>query len=202
MKLYDTQRAPNPRRVRIFLAEKGIEIETVSIDIASGATKSADFLAKNPLGQVPVLELDDGTLLTESIAICRYFELTRPEPPLFGTGALEQAKTEEWLRRVEFELYLPISAAFRHGNPHVKHRFEQIPGVAESARAHARKTLAWFDKELAGRPYLAGDRFTIADISALCAIDFGKVADVRLSADLPALSRWHAEVSKRPSASA
>jgi glutathione S-transferase len=202
MKLYDASRAPNPRRLRIFLAEKQIEVPRVEIDIGAEGARTPDFLRINPLGQLPVLELDDGSRIADSLAICRYFEASQPEPVLFGTTPEEIGRTEQWNRHAELELFIPVSLTFRHGNPRVAHRFTQVPGVADHMREHALKTLNWFDRELSGRAYLAGDRFSIADITALVAIDFGKVAGIRLGPSWPSLVRWHGEVSARPSVAA
>ena len=202
MKLYDSKAAPNPRRVRIFLAEKGLEVPTVQVDLGKGESRSAAFLAKNPLGGVPVLELDDGTLLAESVAICRYFEELHPSPPLLGTDARDRAVVEMWQRRMELELFRHVTGCFQNTHAFFAGRIEQVPAYGEVCRTNARKRLAWLDGELAGRSFVAGDRYTIADVTALCAIDFGRVVDVRIGPEQKHLQRWHEAVSARPSAKA
>ena len=202
MRLYDSAAAPNPRRVRIFLAEKGVTVPTEQVDIAAAANRGAEFRAKNPLGTLPVLELDDGTYLAESVAICRYFEETQPTPPLMGTDARDRAVVEMWQRRMEFELFIPITQVFRNGHPFFAGRIPQVPEWGEVSRRHAAASMAWLDRELAGREFVAGDRYTIADITALCAIDFGRVSKIRIAPELANLTRWHGAVSARPSAQA
>ena len=202
MKLYEDHRAPNPRRVRIFLAEKGIEVPRQQVDIMAGEHKEPALSKLNPFERLPILELDDGQVICESLAICRYFEAVQPEPPLFGTDALDQAMVEMWQRRVEQNLYMPVSYAFRHGHPRMASlEVPQVREWGEANLARIPKMLDYFDGELGQREFLAGDRFSVADITALCAVDFMKV--VRLSLDgHENLRRWHGEVSGRPSASA
>ena len=202
MKLYDSRTAPNPRRVRIFLAEKGISVPVEEVDIVSAQNRSAEFRAKNAMGTLPVLELDDGTTIAESVAICRYFEELQPEPPLMGTDAKDRALVEMWQRRMEFELFLPITQVFRNGHAFFKGRIPQVPEYGEVCRKHAEQRLEWLDGVLADRPFVAGERYTIADITALCAIDFGRVSNIRVTPEQPNLARWHAAVSSRPSAKA
>jgi glutathione S-transferase len=202
VQLYDSKPAPNPRRVRIFLAEKGITVPSVQVDLGKGATRSPAFLAKNPMGGVPVLELDDGTCIAESVAICRYFEETQPEPPLMGTGARERAVVEMWQRRVELELFRNVTGCFQNTHDFFKGRIEQVPAYGEVCRKAGRARLAWLDGEMATRPFIAGPRYTIADITALCAIDFGRVVDIRIADDQKNLARWYESVSTRPSAKA
>jgi len=202
VKLYDSKLAPNPRRVRVFLAEKGIEVPTVEVDIAKRETRGAAFLARNPLGAVPVLELDDGTAIAESVAICRYFEETHPRPPLFGEGAVERAQVEMWQRRIELELFRNVTGCFQNTHEFMKERIEQVPVYGEVCRRAALARLAWLDAELARRPFVAGERYTIADITALVAVDFGRVVAIRISPDQKHLARWHEAVSARPSAKA
>jgi glutathione S-transferase len=202
MKLYEDQRAPNPRRVRIFLAEKGIEVPRQQVDIMAGEHKGPAIAKLNPFERLPILELDDGNVICESLAICRYFEAVQPDPPLFGAGPLDQAMVEMWQRRVELSLFMPVSFAFRHGHPRMAHL--EVPQVKEWGAANlARipKMLEYFDGELGRRQFMAGDRYSVADITALCAVDFMKV--VRLSLDGHGnLLRWHGDVSGRPSARA
>jgi glutathione S-transferase len=202
MKLYDSKMAPNPRRVRIFLAEKGIEVPTVQVDLGKAETRSAEFLARNPMGGVPVLELDDGTQIAESVAICRYFEETHPTPPLFGTDAKDRALVEMWQRRMELELFRSVTGCFQNTHAFFKGRIEQVPAYGEVCRTTGRKRLAWLDGELANRSFVAGERYTIADITALVAIDFGRVVDIRIAPEHAHLQRWYDAVSARPSAKA
>jgi glutathione S-transferase len=202
VKLYDSAMAPNPRRVRIFLAEKGIEVPSVQIDIGKAENREPPFLEKNPMGGVPVLELDDGTYLAESVAICRYFEEVQPEPPLLGSDARDRALVEMWQRRMELEVALPIMQCFRNTHDFFKGRIEQVPEYGEVCRRSAEKRLAWLDGELANREFVAGDRFTIADITALVGIDFGRVTKIRIAPEQKNLQRWHEAVSSRPSAKA
>lgn len=203
MKLYDGGRAPNPRRVRIFLAEKGIELPTVPVDMGAMEHRSEAITRLNPLQRLPVLELDDGTVLTESVAICRYFEELHPEPALFGTDALDRARVEMWQRRIEFQLYLPVAAAFRHLHPVMKEwEVPQVPEWGEANKPKARAFLSFLDKELASRSFLAGDAFTIADITGLVAIQFMKPARIEMPEGLDHLQRWYDKVAARPSAAA
>ncbi|HEY5658231.1 MAG TPA: glutathione S-transferase family protein [Myxococcota bacterium] len=202
MKLYDHALAPNPRRVRVFLAEKGVEVPRIPVDIAKGETRSPEFLAKNPLGGLPVLELDDGRYLTESVAICRYFEERHPEPPLMGRDAEERPWVEMWNRRMEIEVLFTIAQTFRNTHEFFKGRIPQVPEWGEVCRAAAHKRMAWLDQELADRPFVAGERFTIADITALVGIDFGRVCNIRIDAAHKNLQRWYEAVSSRPSAKA
>lgn len=202
--LIDAQRrAPNPRRVRIFLAEKGIEVEYETVDLGEHKHKDDGFAALNPLQRVPVLVLDDGTVITESIAICRYFEELHPEPPLFGSSALEKAVVEMWQRRVELHLFFPVAHAFRHLHPGMKD-FEK-PQVAEWGEANrplAQEMMRLLDGVLANRQFIAGDAYTVADITAMVALDFTKVAKIEKPEGLGHLERWYGEVSERPSAKA
>jgi glutathione S-transferase len=203
MLLYHDPRAPHPRRVRVFLAEKGVAYDTIEVTLAASAHQSTEFMKKNPIQLLPVLELADGRLLRESIAIQRYVEELHPEPNLFGVDAWERAQVEQWNRHAELELQVPISQVFRNSHAYWKDRIKQAPEFAEIMREHVASRFDWLDGELAHRPYLAGDRFTVADITALCAIDFGKVSNIRIAADRhPSLKAWHDRVSARPSAKA
>lgn len=202
MKLYNSSTAPNPRRVRVFLAEKGIVVPVEEVDIVKAVNRGAEFRKKNPMGTLPVLELDDGTFLAESVAICRYFEELQPEPRLMGTDVKDRALVDMWDRRMEFEVLMATMGAFRYRHEFFKGRIEQSPEFAEICRRQAITSLAWLDSELASRPFIAGDRFTIADITALCGIDFGRVSGIRIDPGQKNLSRWHAAVSARPSARA
>ena len=199
MKLYTSRVAPNPRRVAIFLAEKGVEVPLVEVDLANRQNFEPDFVAKNPLARIPVLELDDGACLCESVAICRYFEELRPEPPLFGVDARDKASVEMWNRRMEFEVLGNISFAFRHSHPYWKGRIEQAPVFGDLCRRAVEERMEWLDEELEERSFIAGDRFSVADITAVCAFDFGRLAKIRPPESLTNLNRWYASVSARPS---
>jgi glutathione S-transferase len=203
MKLYDGGRAPNPRRVRIFLAEKGIKIPAEQVDLGSLQQRSEAYTAINPLQRVPALMLDDGTVITESIAICRYFEALQPDPPLFGRGALDSALVEMWNRRAEFNLYLPVSYAFRHLHPGAKElEVPQIAAWGEANKPRILEFLQLLDGELKSRLYLAGATFSVADITALIAVDFMRVSKLAMPDTLANVKRWHQAVSARPSAAA
>ncbi len=202
MKIYNSPVAPNPRRVRVFLAEKGISVPYEDVDIGKAVNRQPEFLKKNPLAGVPVLELDDGTCIAESVAICRYFEELHPEPPLMGTDAKDRAIVEMWNRRMEIAILMPIADAFRQRHEFFKGRIRQLPEYAELQKANAEDNLKWLDTELANRKFIAGDRFSIADITAMIAIDFGRVSKIAIQPDQKNLARWHAEVSARPSAKA
>ncbi len=202
MKIYDSQMAPNPRRVRIFLAEKGIQVPYEQVDIAAAANRQPDFLAKNPMGGLPVLELDDGSCIAESVAICRYFEETQPEPPLMGVDAEDRAIVEMWNRRMEFDVLTNSAQAFRNTHDFFKGRIPQVPEYGAIAKEACLKRLGWLDGELASRDFIAGDRYTIADITTLCGIDFGRVSGIRIADEHKNLARWHEAVSNRPSSKA
>jgi len=188
--------------VHIFLAGKGLTIPIVQVDMTKGENRAPEFLGLNPLGTMPVLQLDDGTVLTESIAICRYIEALHPEPNHFGQGALEQAQIEMWNRRAEIELMRPLVDQFRHLNPFWKGRIEQIPDYGTQAQSRASNAMAWFDRELASRRYIAGERYTVADITAQCALLLGKGTGLPIPDELQNLGRWWALVSARPTARA
>lgn len=203
MKLYDSGRAPNPRRVRVFLAEKGITVPSEQVDIGAMEHKSETFTALNPLQRLPVLELDDGTVITESIAICRYFEGLRPEPRLFGRGAKEEALVEMWNRRMELHLLACVSAVFRHLHPAMRELEDpQVPDWGEANKPRVMDFLEFLDGELKDRLYVTGDHYTVADITGLIAIDFMKPAKLAVPAELVNVRRWHGQVSARPSARA
>ena len=203
MKLYDGGRAPNPRRVKVYLAEKGLTVPMEQVDLGQLAHKSPAFTAINPVQQVPALQLDDGTILCESIAICRYFEALHPEPPLFGQGAKEQAVVEMWQRRVEMNLFLRSAHVFRNSHPAMKEmEVPQVPAWAEANKPRAMEFLTLLDRELKDRRFIAGDRYTVADITGLVSIDFMKPAKLAVPDELTSLKRWYAEVSARPSAKA
>jgi glutathione S-transferase len=203
MKLYDGGRAPNPRRVRVFLGEKGISVPIEEIDLSSMQHKSAAYTAINPLQRLPALVLDDGTVITESIAICRYFEVLHPAPAMFGSGALEQAMVEMWNRRVEQNLLFPVTQVFRHLHPAMKAM--EVPQVAQWGEANKTRVadfLPILDRQLAARRYVAGETYSVADITALVTVDFMKPARLALPPEHGNIRRWHAEVAARPSAKA
>jgi glutathione S-transferase len=202
-KLYNHPLAPNPRRVRIFAAEKGIQLALEDVDILAGQSRTPEFLAKNSSGAVPVLELDDGSYLSESVAICRYLEGFQPEPNLMGRDLCEQAEIERWNRRMELELFNPIARTAQNTNPIFQRRFKQFPEYGEAQRAVAYQRLERMDQELDGHEFVAANRFTIADITAVVAIDIGGfLANIQIPPKFAHLTRWHATVSKRTSAKA
>ncbi len=192
MKLYTAPYAPNPRRVMMFLAEKDVlDIEVVQMDLPGGEHRSEEFRKKSPLAQVPTLELDDGRTLTESRAICTYIEALHPEPNLMGRDAFERAFVEMWDRRMELMFSMPLMAWVRHGNPALAAiERNQSAEVASFNQGQAMRMAKWLDKELASRAWVAGDRFTIADITAACGMDFAKMMRWRPGENLPNLRRW------------
>jgi glutathione S-transferase len=203
MKLYNGRFAPNARRVRIFLAEKGLSVPMVDIDLAKMEQRSPSYTALNPFQRVPMLELDDGTVISESIAICRYLEELHPAPALFGANALERAMVEMWQRRVELSLLFPVAQAFRHTHPAMKDmETPQVAPWAEASKGHAIQAMAVFDEALRGREFIASDRFTVADITGLVALDFAKPARIAIPEQFANLTRWRDALAARPSAQA
>jgi glutathione S-transferase len=202
VKLYDLKAGTNTRRVRIFLAEKGVKLPTVEVDMMKGENKGPDYLSKNPMGTMPLLELDDGTKIAESVAICRYMEELHPDPPLFGATPTERALIEMWNRRMELELLRPITDNFLHSSAFYKERHTQIADIAHHGRMHAQARMRWLNGELAMRPFIAGDRYTIADITAQCALILGKNTGTPIPDNAHHLVRWFSDVSKRPTARA
>ena len=211
MKLYDTTGAPNPRRVRMFMAEKGVECEKVELNIVKGENLSEEFLAINPRGMMPTLQLDDGTVIDETVAICRYLEESHPEPALMGTDAVSKAHIESRQRHMEWDGLLPAMEAFRNSFPGFASRglggnvgeVSAIDALAERGKASLERFYARLDAELANQAFVAGDSFSIADITALCTIDFaGAAARVPIPDECPNVKRWHEAVSARPSAQA
>lgn len=203
MKLFDGGRAPNPRRVRIFLAEKGLSVPLEAVDMGAMGHRGEAVTSRNPLQRLPVLELDDGTILTESIAICRYFEELQPSPPLFGTGALGRARVEMWQRRIELNLLNAVAHAFRHIHPAMKDwEIPQLPEWGEANKPKVIDFLGLLERELAGRDFVAGEDFSIADITGLVALDFMKPARIAVPAEFGHVLRWHAALKSRPSANA
>jgi len=203
MLLYDGGRAPNPRRVRIFLAEKNVVVPIEPVDMSTLQHRSEAITALNPFQRLPVLQLDDGTILTESVAICRYFEELYPDPPLMGTDAADQARVEMWNRRMELQFLNFVASAFRHTHPAMKEwEVPQVPEFGEANRPKALKMMEYMDQELATRAFLAGDRFSIADITAMMGMDMLKPARIERPDHLENLMRWYEAVASRPSASA
>jgi glutathione S-transferase len=202
MRLFDSGRAPNPRRVRIFLAEKGMEVPTEQVDIAAMQHKTPEFTALNPMQRLPVLQLEDGTVISESVAICRYFEGLRPEPPLFGRGAKEEALVEMWNRRLEINLLAAVAAVFRHLHPAMRELENQVPEWGEANKPRVLEFLRFFDSALKDSLFVCGEHYTIADITGMIAVDFMKPAKLAVPEDLIHLRRWYAHVAARPSAGA
>ena len=207
MQLYDFKMAPNARRVRVFVAEKGLDIPRVEIDLASRAQLNDDYRRINPLAEVPSLILDDGTILTESTAICRYLEEVYPDPPLCGRNPLERAQVMMWDRRVENHGFAAVSEAFRNGNPFFKDRsvtgpadFAQIPELAERGKQRFANFLVLLEQRLGETEFVSGERYGIADITAMVAIDFARVIRASIGDDQPNLKRWHTAVASRESA--
>ena len=204
MKLYgEANPAPNPRRVRMFLAEKGLDLPEIRIGMRQGGHKSPEHKARNSLGQVPVLELDDGEMISESVSICRYLEALHPTPPMFGACALTQARTDMWIRRIEFQIMIPVGMYWRHAHPLTASLLVQNREFGESNKPISAKTLLWLDRELAdGRPWIAGDAYGMADIVALTTIDFAGFIGLEVPDEAGALKAWRERASARPSASA
>lgn len=206
MKLYDSLRAPNPRRVRWFLAEKGPEaegrVEVVNIDVFKGEHRTPEYLGRAGLANVPALEIDADTTITESVAICRYLESVFPEPNMFGRDPKEMAVIEMWTRRVEMMLATPLMMTVRHSHPALAALEKQIPEIAESNRAAATRALKIFDRQLAGHPFIAGERLTMADILAATAIDFSRMARFAIPEEMAHVKRWYEAMMARPAARA
>ncbi len=200
MKIYTYQRAPNARRVRTFLAEKGMDVPQVEVDLMDGANRAPGFLAKNSLGEVPVLELDNGRIITESVAICRYLEALNPRPSLFGIDPVEQATVEMWTRRIELHVVGTVANIALHTFEFFAAKVEQVPEFAATQRRALDKKWAWLDSEISGgRPFLAGDRFTVADITGMMALWISDVLEAPIADDLAHVKRWEKSVRARPS---
>jgi glutathione S-transferase len=203
VKLYGAPNpAPNPRRVRIFLAEKGISLPETPVNLLKGEHRGPEHRARNSLGQIPTLELEDGTCISETVAICRYFEETQPDPPLFGATPVDRALVEMWTRRVEFRVMMPVGNYWRHAHPRTAALLTQYRDFGESNREAYASGQRWLDRELAGRTWLVGDTYTIADICLLTTVDFADWIGLALEADCENLRAWHARASARPSAQA
>jgi glutathione S-transferase len=203
MHIIETRTAPNPRRVRIFLAEKGLHVPFREIELRADVLRSPDFTRINPMQRVPVLVLDDGSTISESVAICRYFEELQPEPPLFGRGAVGRARVEMWNRRAELGLFAAVTHVFRHLHPKMTELEEpQVPAWGETNKAKVAYMLELLDAALAQHEYVAGADYSIADITALVAVDFMRPARIERPPGLVNLARWHEQVRGRPSAAA
>lgn len=189
--------APNPRRVSAFLRVKGISIPETALSLFKREHKSPEVLARNPRGQVPFLELDDGRIIAETISICRYLDEMHPEPPLFGSDPFERAETDIWIRRAETMLGTPVGLAWQHDHPMTAALVQQIPAMGAAARVQAAAALGWFDGQLQAREWLAGSRFTMADIALLSIVDFGNWIGIAATDDMAALKDWHARATAR-----
>jgi glutathione S-transferase len=199
MHIIEAKGTPNGRRVRVFLAEKGIEVPAVNIDLRAGENLGAEYRAKNPFGRVPTLELDDGTCIAESVAICRYFEALKPEPCLFGSDARTAAVIEMWNRRAELNVLMPGAQAFRNLTGFFKDRERVSAEWGEISEAATADAIGLFDAHLANHAFLAGDTFSIADITFGVSLDFFQALKLKLPFELPHLSRYRAELASRPS---
>ena len=202
MKLYDNPRGQNPKRVRMFLAEKGVEIPLVNVDLMNYEQLSDDYLQVNSLGRVPVLELDDGTRLTESIGICRYLETIYPEPNLFGTDPVEVAEIEMWTRRLELEVNMHVTNMMRHSSPFFAKTMVQVPEMVEASKEMLGRRLAWLDDELGDREFIAGDRYTMADIVGWAGLLMIPILKYEVDPSLTNYLRWIETISTRPNADA
>jgi glutathione S-transferase len=192
----------NPRRVRMFLAEKGFDLAETRVDLMQREHKSPEHRARNSLGQVPTLELDDGTCISETVAICRYFEETHPEPPLFGATPVEKAQVDMWVRRIEFTVMSPVGNFWRHAHPRTAALLTQYKDFGESNRETYKGAQKWLDRELDCRPFLTGDAYSMADICLLSTVDFADWIGLPLEPEFANLQAWRARASARPSAQA
>jgi glutathione S-transferase len=202
MKIYETRSAPNPRRVRIFLAEKSVNVKYVQIDIEGRENLTPEFQAKSMKGKIPVLELDDGTCISETMAICRYFEELFPDPLLLGETPLHKAQIEMWQRRMEFGLLMPVAMCFQHSTGYFKDRMTPVPEWGAESGKQVPEFYAYLNEHLADNTYIAGEEFSVADITALCAIDFARVLKIRMGEAHPHLQRWHDLLQQRESVKA
>ncbi|WP_166263431.1 glutathione S-transferase family protein [Marinobacter caseinilyticus] len=202
MKIYETKTAPNPRRVRMFMAEKGLleKAEFIQVDLLKGENLTPEYAARNPMKKVPVMELDDGTCISETMAICRYFEEAYPERPLLGSGALDKAQTEQWIRWIEFYFFMPTGMCFQHTSGYFKDRMNPIKEWGEECRATVEKFFHFLNAHLERNTFICGDEFTAADINAFTTIDFNKVNNIRIQPEQTHLKAWYERVKARPSA--
>jgi glutathione S-transferase len=202
MIFYDGGGAPNARRVRIYLSEKGLDIPMKTIDIMKSEHKTDEYKKISPLSQVPALELDDGTFITESIAICRYFEALNPDPNLMGTDPNEIAIIEMWQRRLELLLMMPIASVFRHGHPAMAHLENQVIEWSEANKPRILGFYNWLDKQLKGKDFICLNRYTLADVTALTCFEFAKWPKINIPEDCLNLKKYYQMLSDRPSAKA
>tara|TARA_R110002072_G_scaffold284396_2_gene448496 strand:+ start:101726 stop:102346 length:621 start_codon:yes stop_codon:yes gene_type:complete len=205
MKLYETRIAPNPRRVRMFLAEKGLleQIELIEMDLQKGENLTPEHVARNPMKKVPVLELEDGTCIAETVAICRYIEEAFPDlPPLLGRTALEKAHIEQWLRWIDFYFMMPTGMAFQHTSGYFSDRMKPFPEWGEECKLQAGRFFNFLDRHLANNTYICGSEFSAADINAVCTLDFNKAVQQRIRPEQVNLRAWHERMYQRPSISA
>lgn len=203
MKIFETKTAPNPRRVRMFLAEKGLldKVEFVEIDIQKGENLTPEYVAMNPMKKVPVMKLDDGTSVAETMAICRYFEESYPETPtLLGDTPLEKTIIEQWLRWIELYLFMPAGMCFQHTSGYFKDRMNPIKEWGEECGISVEKFMHFLDKHLEGKEYICCDRLTAADINAFAAIAFARVVKIRIKPEQTHLQAWFDRMKDRPSA--
>ncbi|MGB0504546.1 MAG: glutathione S-transferase family protein [Thalassolituus sp.] len=199
MKLYDNKHAPNPRRVRMVLAEKGISYESEMMDIGAGDNLSDDFRSKNPSAKVPMLELDDGLCLAETGAICRFLDESYPETPLYGSGVKQRAMIDMWDHRMEYGLLIHAAMGFQHLSGFFNDRMTPVEAWGEGCVKNYLSVLPTLEAQLANNEWIAGDQFTIADITAVCAIDFARIVKVRVGDEYPNIQRWHAAMEQRHS---
>lgn len=200
MQLYTFSGAVSPARVVFFLAEKGLEISTQTVNLMAGEHKTPEYRRIALNGRVPALELDDGSTLCETMAICRYLEGLHPQPPLLGVDVDAHARIEMWNRMLEFEVMMPMAMAFRHTSPAMKALEDQVPEFGDKQRVVAQKRLKRLDRQIQGRDYIAGDVFSVADITAWCSLKFFRVAGFEIDADWPNLLAWFKRVKARPAA--
>lgn len=195
---------PNPRVVRMFIAEKGLEIPSVQIDLAKGENRKQPYLSKNPHGQLPALELDDGSTVCEITAICEYLEDVKPKPPLIGSTPAEKAEARMWTRRIDLNICEPLTAGFRfsQGLPLFKDRMITIPEAADGLKKIAQNRIKWLDGRIAGREFVCGSRFTLADIMLFAFLDFGRQVGQPFEPDNTTIANWFARIKARPSAAA
>ncbi len=204
MKIYETASAPNPRRVRMFLAEKGLldKVERVEIDIVKGENLTPAFVARNPMKKVPVLELDDGSCIAETMAICRYFEVAYADTPkLLGETAAEQAVIEQWLRWIEFYFFMPTGMCFQHSTGYFKDRMTPYPEWGAECGKQVAQYFAFLDQQLADKSYICGEKFSAADINAFTTVAFARVVNIRIQPEQQHLQAWYDRIKARPSAS-
>lgn len=194
--------APNPRRVRIFLAEKGIDLPETTVNMMKREHKSPEFRAKNSMGQLPALELDDGTCISETVAICRYFEETHPQPPLFGATPVEKALVDQWIRRVEFAVMMPVGNFWRHAHPRTAALLNQFKDFGQSNAETYKGAQKYLNRELEGRDFLVGEAVTMADICLLSTVDFAEWIGLPVEDEFENLKAWRARMKARPSADA